>query len=160
MSSNRPPILSPSLGLLMMLAVFAIHFIRPVGQIFVYPMNYLGLIPIVLGAALNVLADKEFRLKGVISKSGQYLDNSGILVTSGVYGRMRNPAYVGQILINAGLAIWVGSISPWLVVIIFALVLHYAYILPEEKRLAEAFDRQYRQYCQLVPRWGFKLPSR
>jgi protein-S-isoprenylcysteine O-methyltransferase Ste14 len=150
---NRPPILPPALGLLMMLGVFTAHFIRPIGLIFPYPINYIGLIPIVIGAALNILADREFRIKGAIEHSEIETQESLKLVTSGVYRISRNPAYLGLIFIIAGLAIWVGSLSPWLVVAIFPLVLTHVYIRAEEQRLLELFGLRYQQYCRLVPRW-------
>jgi protein-S-isoprenylcysteine O-methyltransferase Ste14 len=151
--ADRPPILPPALGLLMMLGVFTAHFIRPIGLIFPYPLNYLGLLPIVIGAALNILADREMRLKGAV----EHLENDSVdnlkLVTSGVYRFSRNPAYLGLIFIIAGLAVWVGTLSPWLVVLVFPVVLTRIYIRAEEQRLMALYGLRYEQYCRLVPRW-------
>lgn len=157
MATERPPFLPPALGLLMMLGVFAAHFIRPFTILFPYPLNYLALIPISLGVVLTVLADREFRRKGVVNENGQYLDNADILVTSGVYGMTRNPAYLGLVLIIAGLAIWVGSLSPWIVVILFVFLLRRTYIASEERRMSAQFGDRYQQYCRLVPRWFVRL---
>ena len=151
--SKRPPILPPALGLLMMLAVFSVHFIRPVAIILHYPVNFIALLPIVLGAALNLLADKELRAKGVIAANGEYNANAGVLVTSGVYRLTRNPAYLGLVLIIAGLALWVGSVTPWIVVLGFIIILTQLYIKPEEHRLTEEFGSRYQHYCKLVPPW-------
>jgi len=151
--SKRPPILPPALGLLMMLAVFTVHFIRPGTIFWHYPINFIALIPIFIGATLNVLADKELRAKGVIAPNGEYNENLGILVTSGVYRFTRNPAYLGLVLIIGGLAIWVGSLTPWLVVGLFTFILTQFYIRPEEQRLSEELGLRYEQYCKLVPRW-------
>lgn len=153
MATERPPFLPPALGLLMMLGVFSAHFIRPIALLFPYPINYLALLPISLGVLLTVLADREFRRKGVVNANGQYLGNSDVLVTSGIYGKTRNPAYLGLVLIIAGLAIWVGSLSPWLVVILFVFLLRRTYIASEEQRLSAKFGDRYQQYCRLVPRW-------
>ena len=151
--STRPPILPPALALLMMLAVFSVHFIRPLVVFFHYPINFIALIPITIGAALNLLADKELRAKGVILPSGEYNANSEVLVSSGVYRFTRNPAYLGLVLIIAGLALWVGSLTPWLVVLLFAVILTQVYVKPEESRLKEQFGYRYEQYCKMVPRW-------
>ena len=153
MATERPPFLPPALGLLMMLGVFTAHFVRPVAMLFPFPLNYLALLPISLGVLLTVLADREFRRKGVVNENGQYLDNAGILVTSGIYGLTRNPSYLGLVLIIAGLAIWVGSLSPWLIVVLFVFLLRRTYIANEERRLSAQFGDRYRQYCRLVPRW-------
>ncbi len=157
--SERPPILPPALGLLMMLGVFAVHFLRPGAIVLHYPLNFVALIPIIVGAALNLMADKELRQKGVVNDNGEYNLNAGILVTSGVYRFSRNPAYLGLVLIIAGLALWVGSITPWVVVALFVLILRASYIRVEETQLTKAFGGRYEQYCKLVPRWfWFRSP--
>jgi len=150
---DRPPILPPALGLLMMLGIFTAHFSRPLVVFLHYPINYIGLLPIGVGAILSVLADREFRKKGLIDANGEYRTSGNMLVTSGVYSISRNPAYLGLVLIIAGMAMWVGSLSPWLVVLFFPVLLYRSYIRAEEARLMEQFGASYRQYCQLVPRW-------
>lgn len=156
MQSERPPFLPPALGLLMMLGVFAAHFIRPIVHFFPYPANYLGLLPIAVGVVLSMLAEREFRKKGLIDPLGQAVDTVDTLVTTGIYGFTRNPAYLGLVLILSGLAIWVGSLTPWLFVVLYAFLLRKKYIEPEEAQLQERFGERYRQYCQLVPRWFLK----
>jgi protein-S-isoprenylcysteine O-methyltransferase Ste14 len=151
--NERPPILPPSLGLLMMLGVFTFHFARPLVVFFVYPLNYIGIVPIALGAILNILADKEMQKKGVIGVSGRLNGDENILVTSGVYKLTRNPSYLGLVLIISGMALWVGSLSPWLVVSIFPVILYRFYIKAEESKLLEQFGEQYEHYCDRVPRW-------
>ncbi|ATX77538.1 MAG: isoprenylcysteine carboxylmethyltransferase family protein [Reinekea forsetii] len=160
--NERPPILPPALGLLMMLGVFSAHFIKPLAILLHYPFNYIGLIPIALGSLLNLLADREFRLKGMTQLPLGTAPDTLILVTSGVYRFTRNPSYLGLVLIIAGIALWVGSLSPWIVVILFPLFLYKAYIQVEESELQARFGSRYQQYCQLVPRWIFnrrKLPE-
>lgn len=157
MASDRPPFLPPAMGLLMMLGIFAAHFIKPLVYLFPYPLNYIGLLPITLGVVCTMLADREFRRKGVINPSGEYLENADVLVTSGIYGFSRNPAYLGLVLIIAGIAIWVGSLTPWLVVALFVILLRSTYIAAEEKQLTSQFGERYQQYCLLVPRWLFRM---
>ncbi|WP_320827445.1 isoprenylcysteine carboxylmethyltransferase family protein [Reinekea sp.] len=159
---ERPPILPPALGLLMMLGVFSAHFIKPVAILLHHPFNYIGLIPIALGSLLNLLADREFRLKGLTQLPLGSAPNATVLVTSGVYRFSRNPSYLGLVLIIAGIALWVGSLSPWLVVLLFPLCLYKSYIQLEEDELLARFGQRYRQYRQLVPRWILnrqKLPE-
>lgn len=143
----------PALGLLMMLGVFAAHFIEPIMQVFVYPWNYVALLPITVGALLNILADREFRKHGLLDENGMYVNTGQQLVTSGVYRLSRNPAYFGLVLIVAGLSIWVGSLSPWLVVVVFPWVLHHSYIRHEENKLSEVCGERYQWYRRHVGRW-------
>lgn len=149
--SERPTLLPPALGLLMMLGIFAAHFIKPLAMLFPHPLNYIGLLPIGIGAVLNIWAERELLVKH--DNNREALDSHPVLVTSGLYGYSRNPSFIGLVLVNLGLAIWVGSLSPWLVVMLFPLVLNYRYIAPEEQLMRERFGERYEQYCQVVPRW-------
>lgn len=151
--SQRPPIMPSALGLLMMLAVFAAHFTYPVMMLFPYPWNYLGIVFILAGAVLHIMADVELKRKGAISDEGQQDQLPKKLVTGSVYTFTRNPAYLGLVLINAGLACWVGSLSAWLVVAVFPVILFWYYIREEETQLSKQFGERYQRYCQIVPRW-------
>lgn len=134
-----------------MLGVFAAHFLQPVVILFPYPTNYLALVPIVIGATLNILSDRELRLNNAINDKG--CSQSKVLVSSGVYRYSRNPAYLGLLLIVIGLAIWVGSLSPWLVVVGFIWFLSRVYIQKEEAALVAQFGSEYDAYMQKTPRW-------
>lgn len=78
------------------------------------------------------------------------------LVTTGIYGRMRNPMYVGFGFVTAGLA--AGFASGWtlLLMIPAALVLHYGVVLREERYLEAKFGEDYRRYLASVPRYGWR----
>jgi protein-S-isoprenylcysteine O-methyltransferase Ste14 len=151
--TSRPPILPPALGLSMMLAIFSLHFLKPIAIWLPYPANYLGLVPLTIGVLVHLLAERELRVKGVVNANGEYNPNCPILVTSGVYQFSRNPSHLGVILIGCGLALWVGSVSPWLVVILATLILNLFYIHAEEAELKYRFGSRYERYCQIVPRW-------
>jgi protein-S-isoprenylcysteine O-methyltransferase Ste14 len=61
--------------------------------------------------------------------------------------------YFGQLLIAAGLAIWVGSLSSWVVLPVFVIALMMLFIRPEEKRLLEQHGQAYVSYSERVRRW-------
>lgn len=147
---HKPPFLPPALGLLVMLAIFALHFILPLGTLFPYPWNFIGLIPVVIGALLNIAADRELQRAGT---TVQPFERPTSLVERGVYRLSRNPMYLGSICIAVGLAIWVGSVSSWVVVPLFALVLHCVFIRYEERVLAQEYGDSYRAYRRRVCRW-------
>jgi len=74
------------------------------------------------------------------------------LVTAGPYARVRNPLYLGTLLISAGIALMSGS---WVIILIYVLVFwsgYYATILWEEQRLARQFTEAYGEYFRQVPR--------
>jgi protein-S-isoprenylcysteine O-methyltransferase Ste14 len=75
------------------------------------------------------------------------------LVTDGIYAHVRNPMYLGNLLIAAGICLMYGS--PWLYAGVFPFfVLVYISIVAEEERfLASEFGGGYVAYCKAVPRF-------
>lgn len=75
------------------------------------------------------------------------------LVTSGVYRYSRNPMYLGMALVLFGCAIVLGVASAFAVPVVFMIIIHYRFILPEEQLLREQFPEAFPAYCQRVRRW-------
>ena len=74
------------------------------------------------------------------------------LITAGPYALVRNPLYLGTLLISAGVALMSGS--PLIIgtyVLVFWLG-YYAIILWEEGKLVGEFGTSYRDYFDSVPR--------
>jgi len=81
-----------------------------------------------------------------------------ILVTGGIFGLMRNPMYVGLMLLLGGLA--VALASDWMIILLIpaALILHLGVVKREERYLEAKFGETYHAYMNRVPRYG--LPRR
>ena len=79
------------------------------------------------------------------------------LVTEGVFAHCRNPLYVGNILMLAGVGLLANSF--WYVVIVLPvfLFIYQAIVLAEENFLQNKFGDGFKQYCQRVPRWWFRI---
>jgi protein-S-isoprenylcysteine O-methyltransferase Ste14 len=75
------------------------------------------------------------------------------LVTRGVFRLSRNPIYVGDALILAALAVWLGQIANVALVAAFAWYVERFQIRPEERALRARFGAQYAAYCARVRRW-------
>ena len=74
------------------------------------------------------------------------------LVRGGVFNHCRNPMYVGNILISAGLALIVNSVAFYL--LLLAVVAAYACIVAaEEDFLRRRFGSEYADYQRHVSRW-------
>ena len=75
------------------------------------------------------------------------------LIISGPFAYVRNPLYVGNILLYLGLGIMSFALFPYLqiVAIIFFLIQYYFIVSEEEKYLLEKFKDDYRDYCKNVP---------
>jgi len=80
---------------------------------------------------------------------------SGIIRT-GIYGKIRNPIYLGSMLFYLGfivLTFSILSIATWFVIVIF-----YNFIARyEEKILLKRYKEEYIQYKKEVPRWFPRL---
>jgi protein-S-isoprenylcysteine O-methyltransferase Ste14 len=79
------------------------------------------------------------------------------LVATGFYRYVRNPMYVGVLLILLGHFLWFQFV--WLIVYAaFAfLMVHLFVILYEEPTLRKKFGASYEEYLRRVPRWIPKL---
>ncbi|MCU0650750.1 MAG: isoprenylcysteine carboxylmethyltransferase family protein [Candidatus Omnitrophica bacterium] len=74
------------------------------------------------------------------------------LVVTGPYAMVRNPMYLGIIMIGCGLVLAV--LKPWALLIFLAgfLFLYHNLFPKEEKSLAQKFGNSYKEYCSAVPR--------
>lgn len=75
------------------------------------------------------------------------------LVEAGLYRITRNPMYLGMTLLLAGVAIRLGSLSPWLLIPVFVIVIDRRFIRQEEQLMEAQFGDSYRSYKGRVRRW-------
>jgi len=77
------------------------------------------------------------------------------LVISGPFAFVRNPLYVGNILLYFGIGIMSWSLFPFLqiVALLFFAVQYHFIALEEEKFLKEKFGEAYKNYFKNVPRF-------
>jgi len=78
---------------------------------------------------------------------------STVLVTSGPYGYLRNPIYLGEVLILLSLAEICKSIWYVAAAAAFALLVTPLQIMPEERHLEARFGDAYRAYKARSRRW-------
>lgn len=88
---------------------------------------------------------------GVISRTRS--DRLGPLIDTGPFAYVRNPLYVGNILLWAGFAVTAGLV--WLAPIVLVLLaVEYHWIVRWEEQLLESrLGEAYLEYRQRVPRW-------
>ncbi len=127
-----------------------IHFIFPFIRFFNFPENLIGVIFILIGAYLNMSADKAFKEFDTTVKP---FEESSHLITDGVFRISRNPMYLGMFLILIGLGLILGSLIPFILPFIFAVIIKRRFILMEEKMLLEKFGNEWLFYKNEVRRW-------
>ena len=128
----------------------ALHFLLPVQQLLAFPWRLIGLAPLVAGIVLNLLADQAFKKHDTTVKPFQ---KSSTLVTGGAFAISRNPMYLGMTLILFGIAFLLGSATPFIPVLLFALVIDRSFIVVEDRMLEDTFGAQFREYRERVRRW-------
>lgn len=81
------------------------------------------------------------------------------LVTDGMFGVGRNPLYVGNLAIYAGVFLLHGDPRVIVTGMLLFGIIYQCIVLAEEHYLAAKFGTRYLAYCADVPRWGLR-PSR
>jgi len=117
-------------------------------------MTVLGVALVVLGEGMRLWAVRQI---GVISRTRS--GRLGRLVTEGPFALVRNPLYVGNLLLWTGFTVWSGKL--WLLAVCWTLfLLQYSAIIGfEEGLLTERFGDEYRDYSTRVPRWWPRLAN-
>ena len=75
------------------------------------------------------------------------------LITGGVYAISRNPIYLGDLLLLAAFAVWLGNALNAALLVLFIAYINRYQIVPEERALAQRFGPVYAAYCSRVRRW-------
>jgi protein-S-isoprenylcysteine O-methyltransferase Ste14 len=75
------------------------------------------------------------------------------LNTNGPYARVRNPLYVGNLLIVAGLLLLTHSLLAAAIALFFFFGQYHFIIRAEEGFLRDQFGARFDEYCAQVPRW-------
>ncbi len=83
------------------------------------------------------------------------------LIVSGPFGYVRNPLYVGNILLYLGIGIMSYAIFPYLQIIalIFFYIQYYFIVNEEEGYLRKTFGEDYSEYLKNVPRFFPRLTA-
>jgi protein-S-isoprenylcysteine O-methyltransferase Ste14 len=117
-----------------------------------------GLVVVAVGAAVLFRCIWDFAVSGCGTLAP--VDPPKHLVVSGLYRYVRNPMYVGIVLILGGEA-WAFA-SGWLAMYAagFFLVVNLFIIFYEEPALVRKFGEPCAAYMRTVPRWVPKIPGR
>lgn len=75
------------------------------------------------------------------------------LVTSGIFKRTRNPIYLGDSMILAGMILYWGAVLALPLIPLFVRIIENRFIEPEERRMHRKFVADYARYTQQTRRW-------
>ncbi|HEY72322.1 MAG: hypothetical protein DRJ03_15615 [Chloroflexi bacterium] len=136
--------------LIAIVVMVALHFSFPVARIIPPLWNLLGIIPLALGVIINLIADQAFHKANTTVKP---FKESTTLVTEGVFRISRNPMYLGFVLILIGIGVLMESLTPYVIVLAFAILMDRMYIRVEERMIAEEFGAEWEEYKRSTRRW-------
>ena len=142
----------PPVWLLLALAItWQISVLQPQALAISHPvLDLLGGLLVGAGLVLMLLAVAEMRRRKTTVIPHLEAD---ALVTTGVLSRSRNPIYLGDALVLAGLALrWDAPVALMLVPLFMA-TLTQRFIIPEENRLRRKFRADFARYCEKTRRW-------
>lgn len=143
-----PPFYALSVALIMWLA--SQYF--PIATLIVAPWNMLGIALVVLAAVMDFTSLYLFFKKKTTPNPMKPEFTTG-LVTNGMYKISRNPMYLGMLMMLIGFAIFLGQLSPFLIIPLFYVVITEMQIKPEEEMLEQKFGTEYIEYKTKVRRW-------
>ncbi len=116
------------------------------------------LISLMYGFVL-VLLGEYFRLWGVAIAGSETRTRGPVggtfLVTIGPFAYVRNPLYLGNMLIYFGIGTMSYALFPWLTVgaYVYFYVQYFLIVSLEEQHLSQKFGEEYERYTKSVPRF-------
>jgi protein-S-isoprenylcysteine O-methyltransferase Ste14 len=102
------------------------------------------------GILLVVLAAAEFRKHKTTLLPHETPER---LVQSGIFSRSRNPIYLGDALILAGLILRWDAVLSLPLLPVFVWVIERRFVVPEENRMRRIFRMDFARYCEKTRRW-------
>lgn len=105
--------------------------------------SYIGVLLMLAGIFIRLTA--VFTLKRSFTLSVQ-TTNTQHLITTGIYHKVRNPAYTGSIVSLVGTAVALRSIIAVVITLILSIISYYLRIRIEEKALKNCFGEEFLEY--------------
>ena len=116
------------------------------------PWNKIGLLLMIIAFSFELWSALLF-FRSQTTVNPMKPENSKKIVTTGTYQFTRNPMYLGLLTVLSGYAIWLGTITPFLLLPLFVLLITTQQIIPEEEILEKNFGKEYLDYKEKVRRW-------
>lgn len=146
----RNLLLPPIVLVISAAAMLLLHRSWPLAVLLPTPWNAAGVPLLVAGLAVSGWHARLFRRVGTEINTFR---EPGRLVRDGLFRVSRNPMYLGFAAALAGVALALGSASPWAAWLGFVVLTDRWYIRVEEAAMQARFGDQYAAYRREVRRW-------
>jgi protein-S-isoprenylcysteine O-methyltransferase Ste14 len=130
--------------------MIVLHWLLPLRSTPSWLLFTPGIGLMVLGFLIALAAEGQFRRSGT---TVDHLGSATRLVTDGWFKLSRNPMYLSMVLTLMGAWLALGSLSPFLMIVLYLLLTERWYVVPEEKRLSATFGQEYESYRLRTRRW-------
>ncbi|MEJ2505912.1 MAG: isoprenylcysteine carboxylmethyltransferase family protein [Ignavibacteriaceae bacterium] len=113
---------------------------------------------LIFGFVIAIIGEL-IRFWGVSWAGSETRTTSGVggsnLIISGPFAYVRNPLYVGNMMLYLGVGIMSWALFPYLqaAAFIFFAIQYYSIVSEEENFLKTEFGEDYKKYCENVPRF-------
>jgi protein-S-isoprenylcysteine O-methyltransferase Ste14 len=131
-------------------AMGALDVFIPVVRVVPPPYTYVGVVPIIAGVVLAVVAKRRFDRAGTTVKP---FEQSSAMISEGPFRYSRNPIYLGMFIALFGLFVLLGTLSSTVVIPVFYWVIVTQFVRREERHMEEQFGDPYLDYKRRVRRW-------
>ena len=143
-------VLPPTYFFAALVLLVLLHFAFPIYRYATFPITLLGIVPLGLGIALNLIADRVFKKHETTVKP---FEPSTSLATEFPFSISRNPMYLGLTLMLLGIALLLGSVSSLVPTLVFPYLMDRIFIRAEEQMLAATFGEAWERYRSEVRCW-------
>lgn len=75
------------------------------------------------------------------------------IITTGPFARTRNPIYLGDAMVLAGVVLWWGAWPALALIPLFIALITRRFIAPEEARMKQNFETEFTRFAEKTPRW-------
>ena len=148
MTREKGP-MPPVIILIAILFQIALHKLLTIMIIF-EKMYWIGIVMGFLGFFISTGSILLFRINKTTMIPFQ---DPSFLITNGIYKCTRNPMYLGMLFVQFGIAIYFGSISPFIIPFLFIPIMNSRIIQHEEVILEKQFGESYMIFKNSVRRW-------
>jgi protein-S-isoprenylcysteine O-methyltransferase Ste14 len=114
-------------------------------------LSYLAFPLWIIGTAVLVWCFRDFLVKGKGTPAP--IDPPKELVATGLYNYVRNPMYVGVLMVILAHFLWFGYWNLLIYAALAFIAFHSFVTLYEEPNLRKKFGAAYEDYLKRVPRW-------
>jgi protein-S-isoprenylcysteine O-methyltransferase Ste14 len=143
-------IFPPSYLNFLLIIEILVHWFIPIFQIIHEPYSYIGIGLIVLSLVLNIYSVRYLERQNTTSN---FYEKASRLIVTGPFRLSRNPIYLSGVGLSFGIAIFLGSLTPFFFSGLLFILLNSIHIPDEEMRLEQEFGEGFRMYKLQVRRW-------